>query len=140
MISSLVVLSIGSLFSGFVCKDAFTGVGSLFLGNSILVVPQHFNLLEAEFLPISVKLISVGFSLFGAFLAYYGHMICSPLLIAWKTSSKGSRLYAFLNQRWFLDKMCNVYLLKPLFYCSYAVPFRLLDKGFIELLGPQGLV
>jgi hypothetical protein len=44
-------------------KDLFIGVGSIFLGNSIFILPKHFNLFEAEFLPTLVKLTPVLFSL-----------------------------------------------------------------------------
>jgi len=63
IIFSLVTLSLGSIFSGFMLKDLFIGVGSIFLGNSIFILPKHFNLFEAEFLPTLVKLTPVLFSL-----------------------------------------------------------------------------
>lgn len=67
IIFSLFVLSLGSIFSGFMLKDFFIGVGSIFLGNSIFILPKHLNLYEAEFLPTITKLTPVLFSLAGAF-------------------------------------------------------------------------
>jgi NADH-ubiquinone oxidoreductase chain 5 len=86
---SLVMLSLGSIFSGFILKDFFIGVGSIFLGNSITVLPKHFNLFDAEFLPNLIKLIPVLFSLGGAFLAFLLNHIYSSFLVYLKSSRIG---------------------------------------------------
>jgi len=51
----LVLLGLGSIFVGYIFKDAFIGVGSNFFGNSIFVNPINVNLLESEFLSPIVK-------------------------------------------------------------------------------------
>lgn len=135
----LSTLSIGSLFSGFVLKDVFIGVGSIFLGNSVLVLPSHFSLFEAEFLPSSIKMIPLIFSLSGACLSLLLMRVYSPLLIYLKLMPLGAYLYTLFNQKWFFDRLYNIFIVKPLFHVSYVVPFRSLDKGFIELVGPLGI-
>lgn len=140
IIIPLIVLSFGSLFSGFLSKDLFVGVGSSFLGNAIFISPKHFNLFEAEFLPTSIKIIPLIFSLSGAFLAIFLNTLYKSTLINFKTVGVGLYLYSFFNQKWFFDKIYNTYVLKPTFQLSFTVPFQLLDKGFIELFGPLGLV
>lgn len=139
VILALFVLSIGSIFSGFILKDLFIGVGSVFLGNSVFILPKHFYLFEAEFLPILIKLIPVLFSLSGAFLAILLNYNYAIFLVYLKKSKIGNFLYSFFNQKWFFEKLYNLYFIKPMFHFSYIIPFRLLDKGFIELYGPQGL-
>jgi NADH-ubiquinone oxidoreductase chain 5 len=136
----LLALSTGSLFAGFLSKDLFVGVGSTFFGSSIFILPKHFNLFEAEFLPTSVKVVPLIFSLSGAFLALFLNAFYKNLLVTFKTVGLGLYLYFFFNQKWFFDKIYNTYVLKPMFQLSFSVPFRLLDKGFIELFGPLGLV
>lgn len=89
LVFSLFVLSFGSIFSGFLLKDFFIGVGSTFLGNSIFILPKHFNLFEAEFLPISIKLMPILFSLIGAFLAILLNYTYSSFLVQLKLSSTG---------------------------------------------------
>ena len=140
VIFSLTVLSLGSIFSGFLLKDFFIGVGSIFLGSSIFILPKHFNLFEAEFLPTLVKLTPVLFSLAGAFLAVLLNYTYSVFLVHLKLSKIGLLLYSFFNQKWFFDQIYNIFIIKPVFHLSYIIPFRLLDKGFIELIGPLGLV
>jgi len=100
IIFALVILSLGSIFSGFALKDLFIGVGSIFLGNSIFVLPKHFNLFEAEFLPTLIKLIPVLFSLWGAFLALLLNHIYSLFLVFLKSSQLGLLWYSFFNQKW----------------------------------------
>jgi len=48
------VLIVLSIFSGYIFKDYFTGLGSNFFGNSLADIN---NLQEAEFLPTYIKLI-----------------------------------------------------------------------------------
>lgn len=99
VIFSLFVLSLGSIFSGFLLKEIFIGVGSTFLGNSIFILPKHFNLFEAEFLPTLVKLTPVLFSLTGAFLAILLNYTYSTFLVHLKLSKFGALLYSFFNQK-----------------------------------------
>jgi NADH-ubiquinone oxidoreductase chain 5 len=46
---SLLVLSFGSIFFGYLCKDMFTGLGNDFWNGNIFVLPKNNNLLDAEF-------------------------------------------------------------------------------------------
>jgi NADH-ubiquinone oxidoreductase chain 5 len=43
----LFILSLGSIFSGYILKDMFIGVGSTFFGTSIFT--QEVYIIEAEF-------------------------------------------------------------------------------------------
>jgi NADH-ubiquinone oxidoreductase chain 5 len=68
MAFSLIILSVGSLSSGYFLKDAFTGVGSTFWGNSIYKLDLHSVGLDFEFIPLFIKIIPIIFSLIGIFL------------------------------------------------------------------------
>jgi len=135
----LIALGFGSLFSGFLLKDIFVGVGSTYFSSSILVLPKHFKLFEAEFLPIFTKLVPLFFSLSGAILVLVLNAYHKSFLIFLKFSKFGKTVYWFLNQKWFFDKIYNFYFVKSIFNFCYAVPFLLLDKGFVELIGPLGI-
>lgn len=54
---SLLPLALGSIFWGYLMKDFFVGVGSCTLQSSIFVLPQNYTLVDAEFLPLFIKLI-----------------------------------------------------------------------------------
>jgi NADH-ubiquinone oxidoreductase chain 5 len=64
----LAVLFIGSVFFGYTLRDLFIGLGSSFFGNAIFTHPVHFIVVEAEFLPLFIKLIPLIFSFFGIFM------------------------------------------------------------------------
>jgi len=49
MAITLSILSIGSIFFGYLAKDLFVGLGTNFWNESILILPIHNNQLEAEF-------------------------------------------------------------------------------------------
>lgn len=51
----LILLSIGSIFAGYLMKDFFVGLGISFWKTSIFVLPSNLNFVEAEFLPYVVK-------------------------------------------------------------------------------------
>jgi len=66
---ALGILSVGSLFSGYVLKDAFVGTGSIFWGNSIFISTGHSTGFDLEFIPLFIKNIPMIFSFSGIFLA-----------------------------------------------------------------------
>ena len=49
MALSLAILSLGSIFLGYLAKDLFVGLGTDFWNHSILILPNHNNQLDAEF-------------------------------------------------------------------------------------------
>ena len=51
----------------------------------------------------------------------------------------GLKMYSFLNQKWYFDKLYNEYINKPLVSFGYFVSFRGMDKGVVEILGPYGI-
>jgi NADH-ubiquinone oxidoreductase chain 5 len=65
----LLVLAFGSIFAGYLTKDMLIGVGTDFWGTSIFNLPSNLIMLEAEFIPHSIKVIPVCFSMGGAALA-----------------------------------------------------------------------
>jgi NADH-ubiquinone oxidoreductase chain 5 len=68
MAFSLTILSFGSLFSGYLLKDAFVGMGNFFWGNSIYKLDSNAVGLDLEFIPLFIKNLPLIFSLFGIFL------------------------------------------------------------------------
>lgn len=76
MLLPMGALSVGSIFSGFVFKDLFIGLGTSAWGASIFVSPAHAFEFGAEFVPYFFKAIPLVFSLTGilAALLIYGKM------------------------------------------------------------------
>jgi NADH-ubiquinone oxidoreductase chain 5 len=55
MSTPLVILAFGSIFAGYLFRDAIIGPGTDFFGSAIFILPAHLNVLEAEFIPVIVK-------------------------------------------------------------------------------------
>jgi NADH-ubiquinone oxidoreductase chain 5 len=136
----LIVLSFGSIFWGFLSKDMIVGLGTDFWQHSIFVLPQNSLLIESEFIPSYVKLVPTFLSFAGAILAIVLNHYYSGLLYNATLSPVGLKLWAFLNKKWYFDKIYNELLNKPLMSFGYFVSFRGIDKGIVEMLGPHGAV
>lgn len=65
MLLPLLVLGLGSIFSGYLLKDFFVGLGSTSLGNEVYILPQHAAV-DSEYLPTFTKILPLVFSCFGA--------------------------------------------------------------------------
>jgi hypothetical protein len=66
---SLLILSFGSIFSGYFLKDLFIGFGNNFFGNSVYKTILYNTSIDIEFLPITIKNIPIIFSFLGIFFA-----------------------------------------------------------------------
>jgi proton-translocating NADH-quinone oxidoreductase chain L len=136
----LLVLVFGSIFIGYLTKDMIIGVGTNFWGNALFVLPHNMMVFEAEFLPHSIKLIPVIFSLSGAFLAHILYTM-NPLknLYDLKMTPFGQAFYNYFNRKWYFDKVYNEYLNQGVLHIGYDGTYKVVDRGIIEFLGPFGL-
>lgn len=132
----LIFLTLLSIFGGFVFSDLFIGPGSLYFANLSNTQFQGFFPIENEYLTPLQKQLPLLFTVGGvvcaaSFLLFYRN-------INYITDVMIYNLMMFLNQKWFFDKMYNqmfVYGMQR----SYFHFFVFLDKGIIELAGPEGL-
>ena len=133
------MLSIPSIFIGYLTKDMIIGLGTDFWGNAIYILPEHMNLIDAEFVEHKFKLIPLIFSLSGAFLSFILYLFFSDLLFQLKVSNIGRVFYNFLNRKWFFDKLYNELIVQFFFKFGYSVSYKIIDRGIIEIFGPMGL-
>jgi NADH-ubiquinone oxidoreductase chain 5 len=149
MAFALVILSIGSLFSGYFFKEAFVGVGSTFWGNSIYKLDLHNIGLDFEFIPLGIKNIPLVFSLIGVCCGIFMNTLLNfyKKFKTIRTYKKVIVVYPqyftpiiwFFFHKWYFDYIYNYYLGHTILNYSYECFYKLLDKGFIEILGSQGL-
>jgi proton-translocating NADH-quinone oxidoreductase chain L len=135
----LLPLALGSLFVGYLGREALIGVGTPFWSNALLVLPEHLRLWEAELLPQGVKFLPLGAMVVGASLAVLVQGLLSAKVLTWSLTPWGRGLYGFFNGRWFVDQVYNQYLSRPALGFGYHTSFRALDKGLLEVLGPRGV-
>jgi len=136
---ALAVLSIPSIFIGFYTKDMIIGMGTDFWGNSIYILPENMNMIDAEFINHKFKLLPVILSLLGVFSSAMLYSYASSTLFNWKITLIGRKIYNFLNKKWFFDKVYNEYIGQFFFSFGYNVSYKVIDRGIIEIFGPMGL-
>lgn len=135
----LFILSIGSIFIGYLCKDMFVGLGSDFWGNSLFVLSSHVYFFDAEFLPLFFKLLPVIFSLLGCFIAYILYVFGQSFILNFQKYNFIRKLHFFLNRRWLFDKVYNETVNQFVLYIGQTVTFESFDRGFLEICGPYSL-
>jgi NADH:ubiquinone oxidoreductase subunit 5 (subunit L)/multisubunit Na+/H+ antiporter MnhA subunit len=144
MLIPLFVLAFGSLFSGFMFKEMFVGLGTPFFEGSIFVNYTP-TMLDGEFLSAIIKNIPLIFTIAGvglsALFIHFGS-IASPFtfsLFDIKMSNTVRSLYIFLSQKWHFDQVANELVVHKLMCFGDSISFQLLDKGCIERFGPLGI-
>lgn len=132
----LILLTMLSIFSGWLAADFFIGCGSTAFSHAIIILPFNSFLIDSEFLSPLVKQLPLFFSVGGWLLSYFV-LSSSNLTFLWQ-NYKCFSIAMFLNQKWFFDKIYNqlsLTFLKQSYYTFYAF----LDKGIIEFFGPTGI-
>jgi len=139
VIIPLFILSLFSIFFGFVFSELFVGVGSDFFGNSLFIHPNNISIIEAEFsLPLIIKLLPAILSLLGATLAILLYHKNPEFIINLTENSLGRKIYNFLNGKYYFDVIYNHYIISRVLQLGYKIS-KEIDRGVIELLGPHGL-
>ncbi len=133
----LFLLAILSIFIGFSMQEIFGGLGTFFFGNSIFILPDHFQIIEMEFFPWYIKIIPIFFSLCGFIGTLFFYFKFFDLLFFFKLTF--FNVYRFLVKKWYFDIIYNKFIVKPLFFFSYTGIYLALDKGVLEIFGPFGL-
>ena len=139
VILPLLILSLFSIFFGFVFSDLFVGIGSDFFGNSLFINPNHISLVEAEFsMSIGYKLLPSILSILGGILAIVLYHCGSQPINSITESKLGKKVYSFLNGQYLFDIIYNNYIIGKGALAGYAIS-KVLDRGVIETVGPHGL-
>jgi len=136
----LFFLSICSIFVGYLTKDLFIGLGTPFWNGSILILPHHLNIIDAEFIPIHIKWIPFFVSIFGGSLAVcLYHLLLRLSFSFYNNTSLFIFIYTFFNKKWFFDRLQNELIGSSLLKIGYAITYKTIDKGLIEFFGPSGI-
>jgi NADH-ubiquinone oxidoreductase chain 5 len=135
----LFILALGSIFIGYITKDMMIGPGTDFWGNALFILPEQLSLLDAEWIDTSVKLVPLVLSLSGAASAFILYNYAFDFLYKLKISSLGRKFYIFLNRKWLFDKVYNELLNQTTLSIGYKHMYQNMDRGIIELLGPNGI-
>ena len=132
----LVLLGVLSIVFGYLGSDCFIGGGSDYWGSSIRVGSNNERLLEGEFLSPVIKLLPVIVSGLGLSFGFFFFIQEERLIYRLK---KGNPFYVFLLMRWTFDKICNEVILQEVLVLGYKVTFKEIDRGLLEVVGPEGI-
>ena len=140
MSSPLIILSIFSVFFGYVSKDMFVGLGtSLFTDNSLFIHPLHETTLNTEFaVPHLFKLLPFFITLLLSVISIYFLESMPVLIIYFKSSRLGYNVFSFFSLRFLAEFIYNKYVTRTLLSLGGHTT-KILDKGSIEYIGPYGL-
>lgn len=138
MLFVFVILSLLSIFSGFLTSEIFIGIGSDFFWDSIFILPNNMYTTDIEFLCTFYKNIPVFFSLFGIFVVTVFYSLDYRFYLKFQFQSL-NKIYNFISQKWYIDYLYNQYIGYNLLKASYNIFFKVIDKGIIEILGPTGI-
>jgi NADH-ubiquinone oxidoreductase chain 5 len=136
----LFLLSLLSIFIGFLSKDLFIGFGTNYWGAAIFVAPQNYLLADIEFLEIGYKILPLIVTLLGAFASFmlYRYQLLDYLTI--KKSTVFKYFYNFFNKKWYFDKLYNTFIGQKVLDSGYNYFYKTIDRGLIEKVGPTGIL
>jgi len=136
MCISLFILSIGSIFIGYITKDMFIGLGSNFWNTAIFNLNNNITSLNGEYMPYHIKLLPLYFSFLGSFFIYFNNYLFLNVNF-FKISLSYKWLYTFLIKKWYFDIIYNKFIVINILSFGYFT-FKEIDRGIIEIFGPLG--
>jgi proton-translocating NADH-quinone oxidoreductase chain L len=137
----LVILTLMSIFAGYLAKVFFIGLGNNTFYGSILIL-DFTNIIFSEFLfdHLRYRVIIPAIILTAAWS--YGFLnqryIDREDLNEFYYYFFGRDFFTFFNKRMFFDSLVNTFVVGFFFEISYKL-FYIVDKGFFEFIGPVGL-
>lgn len=136
----LFLLSILSMFIGYLSKDIFIGFGTDFWGSSLIINPINYSLSDIEFINIDYKLIPFKMTLFGAFASFFIYKYGMNFYFNIKKSNLFKKIYNFFNKKWYFDRIYNEFITQNALKLSYFFFYKNIDRGILEKIGPTGIV
>jgi proton-translocating NADH-quinone oxidoreductase chain L len=136
----LLILSIFSIFNGFVTREFFVGLGTQFWGASIFVLPQNYALVDVEFISLYYKLLPFFVSILGSLFAYLLYSLGLTSFLVLKKSERFKIIYNFLNRKWYFDRVYNEFVNQNGLHLSYHYVYKDVDRGLVEKIGPSGII
>lgn len=136
----LIILALFSIFFGYITSDIFIGLATgLFTDNSLFIHPTHEIMLSTEFIvPTLYKLLpfisTVVLSICFLYIVEF-----SPLsLIYFKSTRLAYNIFSFFSLRFLIEFIYNKYIIRLILRLGGQTT-KVLDKGFVERVGPYGL-
>jgi len=135
----LLLLAAGSIYFGYTSKEYFVGLGTSVFESTIRMLPRRVLFVNAEFIPFYIKLVPTVCSLIvaGLTILFYNKYFYVFMSNPFKDIIRYSFVVLYANNKHYRTKQRRV--AKLLLILPYALIFKYLDKGFLEVCGPYGL-
>lgn len=134
------ILSVSSIFIGYLSRDFLIGMGTSVWQNSVAILKaNHF--IETELSFIFAGWLATN-KLFPLLVTLSGVIVSFFVLFVWLNlvSHYTFRLlYIFINQKWFYDLIYFNFIISILISLAYNVMFKLIDRGLLEFMGSMGV-
>lgn len=136
---SLTILVIFSIFTGYLGKDLFTGLGNDFWSSSIFMLPEHELQINSEFMPIYLKLIPLILSFTGILAGILLYTKYTNIIHNLKKYKISRQITEFFTKKWYFDIVYNWFGARLLLDLGYHTTFKNIDRGLLETFGPLGI-
>nr|YP_008475200.1 NADH dehydrogenase subunit 5 [Wickerhamomyces mucosus]AGS44502.1 NADH dehydrogenase subunit 5 [Wickerhamomyces mucosus] len=132
----MIILTLGSLFLGYILQDIYLGQGTNISG--IFINPINLNLLEIHFsIDIYYKWIPIINIILSITLIIYIYEYNYKFIYIYNNKFLYN-FYILFNTRFLFDQILNNLIIRKIFKLSGTLN-SLIDKGILSLIGPTGI-
>ena len=136
----LFLLIFCSILIGYLTQDFFIGFGTSFWGNSLLILPQNYSIINIEFIDLIYKLIPFFLTVIGSLSAYFLYTSSLFKFFKIKNNKTFKQFYYFITKKWYFDKIYNEFLGQAILNKAYFFSYKIIDRGLIENVGPYSII
>ena len=135
LIIPLILLSFGSIISGYYLQDIFVGQGSEFFRYSLYILPKNELYTQVEHAPSFFKILPFFFSFLGFFmlLTFFFFLNSKQNFFFFKD------VYRIFIFKLYFDEIYNIISIRYFFPIGFSL-MHCIDNGFLEIYGPRGLL
>lgn len=133
----LILLSIASIYIGYITKDIFIGIGTNNWNNILYVHPNNLiNMVETELI-VSKYII---LKLMPTILIFISILIIIIININSRNQDLylGRNIFILLNKKYWIDNIYTYIFVLPILNLGYFTN-KIIDRGILELIGPLGI-
>ncbi len=134
MLTPLIILGVGALFSGAAFYEMFVGHHQFWHG-SILVLPDNDTVAAAHHVPTWVKKLPMVMGILGLVLAFF--MYVKFVGLPEKMTKIFKPLHALFFNKWWFDEIYDALFVKNSF--RFGVTFWKGDQHVVDGIGPDGV-
>lgn len=135
----LIILSILSIYSGYLFNDLFIGINSNYLGlvlntsTSISIIIQEYYAYYRFFVIILLIYFTFIYIFIKKYNSIFFYILIKNNLNLYNLHYAISKKYIYINRFFLYNNIKNTFLF------SYSIMYKLIDKGILEIVGPYGI-